>query len=150
MAKNIIKFFLLTVITLSVFTGCNKDSDSEPDDVITKSQLIGNWEATEVQVGGVWKDVSSDPSLAMSMTFYDRYNGKSDIFYGFGQSWECWGSYAISGENVSVIYDGAVYMTIKVKNFNGSDKAQVAVTRGNITTNAVIVKTGNTPITPDV
>lgn len=136
------------IATVMLLSSCNKDSDGAPDNVIDKDNLIGTWEAVDVQVNGSWINVSTDPSLSMALTFYEIYNNKTDVVYTYGPNWDCWGTYAISGNEIHVLYDGAVYLTCKVQSIE-NDRAQVSISRGNSTINAVIIKTGKTPITPD-
>lgn len=137
---------LITILFLSIMAtalpSCNKDNDDDPDDVITKSQLTGTWEATQVLVGGNWVSTSTDNSLAFSATFYEdgRYHGSGSIAEG-------WGNYVIKGDQVNVLYDGTVLLTYKIQSFNGNN-AQVAITKGAIVTTASITKTSGSTITP--
>lgn len=142
MIKKIIPFLLLSMMAMTL-ASCNKDSKDEPDDVITKEQLTGTWEAKQVLVGGQWVSTSSDSSLAFTATFYSdgRYHGSGSVAEG-------WGTYVIKGDQVNVLYEGAVSLTYKIQSLNGNN-VQVAITKGAIVTTAVISKTSHEPIVPD-
>lgn len=142
MIKKFIPFLLLSIMAMTL-ASCNKDSKDEPDDIITKEHLTGTWEAKQVLVGGQWVSTSSDSSLAFTATFYSdgRYHGSGSVAEG-------WGTYVIKGDQVNVLYDGAVLLTYKIQSLNGNN-AQVAITKGAIVTTAVISKTNNEPIVPD-
>lgn len=141
MIKKLFPFLILTIMT-AVLPSCNKDSKDEPDDIISKEQLTGTWESKQVLVGGEWVDASSDSSLGFTATFYadGRYHGTGSVAEG-------WGTYAIKGDQVNVLYEGAVSLTYKIQSINGNN-AQVAITRGAIVTTAVITKTGGSTIVP--
>ncbi len=125
----------LMLIALLPFTSCNKDSDN--DDVIpafSKSDLSGTWEASAVQVDGAWKSVTADASLKMTLTFYE-----SGIYSGEGYLADGYGSYTISGNTVSVLYNGAVLVSYTFKQFTTTG-AEVTIARDGTTVKARISK----------
>lgn len=140
--KRFIPFLLISIMAMTL-ASCNKDSKDEPNDVISKEQLTGTWEAKQVLVGGQWVSTSSDSSLAFTATFYSdgRYHGSGSVAEG-------WGTYVIKSDQVNVLYDGAVLLSYKIQSLNGNN-AQVAISKGAIVTTAVISKTSNEPIVPD-
>lgn len=134
---------MLTIIAAVALPSCNKDSNDEPDDIISKEQLTGTWEAKQVLVAGQWIDTSSDSSLAFTATFYA--DGR---YHGTGSATEGWGTYVIKGDQVNILYEGAVSLTYKIQSFNGNN-AQVTITKGASVTTAVITKTSGSTIVPD-
>lgn len=140
--EKLLKYLILTIMAVVALPSCNKDSDDEPNDVISKEQLAGTWEAKQVLVNGQWIDTSSDRSLAFTATFYadGRYHGSGSVAEG-------WGNYVIKGDQVNVLYEGAVSLTYKVQSFNGNN-AQVTITRGASVTTVVITKTSGSTIVP--
>lgn len=140
--KKLFQYLILTVIAAVVLPSCNKDSNDEPDNVISKEQLAGTWEAKQVLVDGQWIDTSSDSSLAFTATFYA--DGR---YHGLGSVAEGWGTYVINGDQVNILYEGAVSLTYKIQSFNDNN-AQVTITKGASVTTVIITKTSGSTIVP--
>lgn len=104
--KKLLCFMLLCATTLVSFTSCSK----EDDESISKSKIIGTWEAKQVKVDGDWITIPSNSRYSMSMRFYEdgRYYGKSDIF-GSG-----YGTYKISGHTIKTYIDGEYMYTYRI------------------------------------
>lgn len=142
MMKKTFFYIILSIVSIAL-PSCNKDDDGGPDIIISKDQIVGTWETTQLLVNDSWVAAASNPSLSFTATFYDdgRYHGIGSIADG-------WGSYAIGGDEIKVLYEGAVLMTYKVESIDET-KAQVRLSRGSTTTTAVITKTGGSTITPN-
>lgn len=142
MTKKLFQYLIVTIMAAVALPSCNKDSKDEPNDVISKEQLAGTWESRQVLAGGQWVDTSTDSSLAFTATFYadGRYHGSGSVAEG-------WGTYVIKGDQVNVLYEGAVLLTYKIQSLNGNN-AQVSITKGATVTTAVITKTSGSTIVP--
>lgn len=142
MTKKLFQYLIVTIMAAVALPSCNKDSKDEPNDVISKEQLAGTWESRQVLAGGQWIDTSTDSSLAFTATFYadGRYHGSGSVAEG-------WGTYVIKGDQVNVLYEGAVLLTYKIQSLNGNN-AQVSITKGATVTTAVITKTNGSTIVP--
>lgn len=140
--KKTFFYIILSIMAISM-PSCNKDNDGGPDKIISKEQVVGTWETAQLLVNGSWVAAASNPSLSFTATFYDdgRYHGTGSIADG-------WGSYVIGGDEIKILYEGAVLMTYKVESID-DNKAQVRLSRGSETTTAVITKTGGSIITPN-
>lgn len=46
-----LNYFLLSLLTLFVLS-CNRDNDNIPQSAVTKEQIIGTWEPTEIKIKG--------------------------------------------------------------------------------------------------
>lgn len=140
--KRLFQYLFLTIMAAVALPSCNKDSNDEPDDVISKEQLAGTWEAKQVLVDGQWIDTSSDSSLAFTATFYTdgRYHGSGSVAEG-------WGTYVIKGNQVNVLYEGVVSLTYNIQSFNGNN-AQGTIAKGASVTTVVIAKTSGSTIVP--
>lgn len=136
-------FYIIISIMAILMPSCNKDENGGPDQIISKEQVVGTWETTQLLVNGSWVAAASNPSLSFTATFYEdgRYHGAGSIAEG-------WGTYVIGGDEIKILYEGAVMMTYKIESIDGS-KAQVRLSRGSMMTTAVITKTGGSIITPN-
>lgn len=108
--KNVIFTMLLCAVTF--FTSCSKDED----DLISKNNIVGTWEARQIKVDGDWIAIPSNSKYSMSVTFYEdgRYYGESD-FFGTG-----YGTYNISGNSIKTYVDGEYMYTYQVNNITDS------------------------------
>lgn len=67
---------MLLLATFMVFLPACSDDKDEPEDI--KSQIIGTWDAASVKFSDTdWVDISSFPSMALSITF-----NKDGSYYG--------------------------------------------------------------------
>lgn len=125
MEKKII-FFLL--IFLSVTLGLTSCSSDEPNGSITKSDVVGSWEAYEVKVDGSWINISNYPSLAVSITFNSdgTYYGKGALGTGSG-TWE------LSNNTIKTYVSGSLYITYNIKSLsNGMGEVTAVDKSGSI------------------
>lgn len=113
---------MLLLATMLTFTACS--SDNEPENGISKSQLIGLWDATAVQFNndGKWIDITSRPDLALSITFYE--NG---AYYGAGALGDGEGTYTLNGNTIKTYVDGELYGSYVVNSLIG-DEAELTLT----------------------
>lgn len=114
---------MLLLATLMVsFTACSDDED-EPDDI--NSQIIGTWDATSVKLSDTdWVDITSRPSLALSITF-----NSDGSYYGRGALGNGSGTYTVSGKTIKTYIDGELYGTYYVKSLSGKN-AELSLTMG--------------------
>ena len=114
---------MLLLATLMVsFTACSDDED-EPDDI--NSQIIGTWDATSVKLSDTdWVDITSRPSLALSITF-----NSDGSYYGRGALGNGSGTYTVSGKTIKTYIDGKLYGTYYVKSLSGKN-AELSLTMG--------------------
>ena len=115
---------MLLLATMLTFTACS--SDDEPQNGISKDQLIGLWDATAVQFNndGKWIDITSRPDLALSISFYE-----DGSYYGEGALGDGEGTYTLSGNTIKTYIDGELYGTYVVKSLVG-DYAELTLTMG--------------------
>lgn len=113
---------MLLIATMLTFTACS--NDDEPENSITKDQLIGLWDATAVQFNkdGKWIDITSRPDLALSITFYE-----DGSYYGEGALGNGMGTYTFSGNTIKTYIDGELYGAYVVKSLVG-DNAELSLT----------------------
>lgn len=118
---------MLLLATMLTFTACS--SDDEPENSISKDQLIGLWDATAVQFNkdGKWIDITSRPDLALSITFYE-----DGSYYGEGALGNGDGTYTLSGKTIKTYVDGELYGTYTVNSLV-NDKAELTLTMGSET-----------------
>lgn len=135
-----LRLIFAAIASVLTFSSCNSDND-EPDD-IAKPLLVGSWDATQLLIDGNWRNIAVDDDTNFSVTFYDdnRYHGNGYIAEG-------WGTYFISGNEIKVLYDNTVLLTLKVQSLNG-DKMQATLTKGGTVVTASLSKGGNAIITP--
>lgn len=114
---------MLLLATLMVsFTACSDDED-EPDDI--NSQIIGTWDAMSVKLSDTdWVDITSRPSLALSITF-----NSDGSYYGRGALGNGSGTYTVSGKTIKTYIDGELYGTYYVKSLSGKN-AELSLTMG--------------------
>lgn len=117
---------MLLLATILTFTACGGDDD-EPGVNISKSQIVGIWDATSVQFNndGKWLDITNRPDLALSIYFYE--DGK---YYGAGALGTGSGTYTLSGNTIKTYVNGSLYATYFVKSLTG-DIAELQMTMGN-------------------
>lgn len=114
---------MLLLATLMVFLPACSDDKDEPDDIT--SQIIGTWDATSVKFSDTdWIDISSRPSLALSITF-----NTDGSYYGRGALGNGGGTYTVSGNTITTYIDGELYGTYYVKSLNGNN-AELSLTIG--------------------
>ncbi|MBJ2160481.1 MAG: hypothetical protein JFR39_00060 [Muribaculaceae bacterium] len=113
---------MLLLATMLTFTACS--SDDEPENSVTKDQLIGLWDATAVQFNndGKWVDITNRPDLALSISFYE-----DGSYYGEGALGDGEGTYTLSGNTIKTYIDGELYGTYVVKSLVG-DNAELTLT----------------------
>lgn len=113
---------MLLLATMLTFTACS--SDDEPENSISKDQLIGLWDATAVQFNkdGKWIDITSRPDLALSISFYE-----DGSYYGAGALGDGEGTYTLSGNTIKTYVDGELYGTYTVNSLV-NDKAELTLT----------------------
>jgi len=120
--KKVFSLMLLLATLLVSFTACSDDKD-EPDDI--KSQIIGTWDATSVKLSDTdWVDITSRPSLALSITF-----NSDGSYYGRGALGNGSGTYTVSGKTIKTYIDGELYGTYYVKSLSGKN-AELSLTMG--------------------
>lgn len=100
--------FTMLLCAVTFFTSCSNDND----DLISKNDIVGTWEAKQIKVDGNWITIPSNSRYSMSMTFYEdgRYYGESD-FFGTGN-----GTYKISGNSIKTYADGEYMYTYRINN----------------------------------
>ncbi len=134
--KKLFQLFMLSIMVLAPLSSCNDDSD-KPDFIIDPALIIGTWESTTVEINDVMTNVDKNSTNYFTMTFYS--DGR---FYGTGylmDGWN-WGSYVINGDDVMVLYDGAIKLTLDFDIF--TDKAaSLSIESGNLDIDAHIAKT---------
>ena len=113
---------MLLLATMLTFTACS--SNDEPENSISKDQLIGLWDATAVQFNndGNWVDITNRPDLALSISFYE-----DGTYYGEGALGDGEGTYTLSGNTIKTYIDGELYGTYVVKSLVG-DQAEPTLT----------------------
>ncbi|MDO5396003.1 MAG: hypothetical protein Q4F07_08590 [Bacteroidales bacterium] len=113
---------MLLLATMLTFTACS--GDDEPENGISKSDLIGLWDATAVQFNndGKWIDITNRPDLALSISFYE-----DGSYYGEGALGDGEGTYTLSGNTIKTYIDGELYGTYVVKSLIG-DQAELTLT----------------------
>lgn len=114
---------MLLLATMLTFTACSSDDD-EPENGISKADLIGLWDATAVQFNndGKWIDITNRPDLALSISFYE-----DGSYYGKGALGDGEGTYTLSGNTIKTYIDGELYGTYVVKSLVG-DRAELTLT----------------------
>lgn len=91
---------MLLLATFMVFLPACSDDKDEPEDI--KLQIIGTWDATSVKFSDTdWVDISSYPSMALSITF-----NKDGSYYGRGALGNGGGTYTVSGKTIKTYIDG--------------------------------------------
>lgn len=112
---------MLLLATMLTFTACS--SDDEPENGISKDQLIGLWDATAVQFNndGKWIDITNRPDLALSISFYE-----DGSYYGEGALGNGDGTYTLIGNTIKTYVDGELYGTYVVKSLVG-DNAELTL-----------------------
>lgn len=120
--KKVFSLMLLLATIMVSFTACSDDKD-EPDDI--KSQIIGTWDATSVKFSDTdWVDITSRPSLALSITF-----NSDGSYYGHGALGNGSGTYTVTGKIIKTYVDGELYGTYYVKSLSGKN-AELSLTMG--------------------
>ena len=120
--KKVFSLMLLLATLMVSFTACSDDED-EPDDI--NSQIIGTWDATSVKLSDTdWVDITSRPSLALSITF-----NSDGSYYGRGALGNGSGTYTVSGKTIKTYIDGELYGTYYVKSLSGKN-AELSLTMG--------------------
>lgn len=120
--KKVFSLMLLLATLLVSFTACSDDKD-EPEDI--KSQIIGTWDATSVKFSDTdWVDITSRPSLALSITF-----NSDGSYYGRGALGNGSGTYTVTGKTIKTYVDGELYGTYYVKSLSGKN-AELSLTMG--------------------
>lgn len=120
--KKVFSLMLLLATIMVSFTACSDDKD-EPDDI--KSQIIGTWDATSVKFSDTdWVDITSRPSLALSITF-----NSDGSYYGHGALGNGSGTYTVTGKTIKTYVDGELYGTYYVKSLSGKN-AELSLTMG--------------------
>lgn len=122
--KKLFSLMLLLATFAFILPSCKDDKD-EPDTDI-KKEMIGTWDATAVKFSDSdWVDITSRPSLALSITF------KSDnTFSGRGALGNGSGTYTVSGKTIKTYVDGELYATYYVKEVRGN-YSELTITMGN-------------------
>lgn len=112
---------MLLLATFFAFTACSSDDE---ENTITKEQLIGIWDATEVQFNndGKWIDITNHPDLALSIYLYE-----DNTYYGRGALGDGDGTYILSGNIIKTYVDGKLYGEYILKSLNGN-KAELTLT----------------------
>jgi len=115
---------MLLLATMLTFTACG--SDDEPENGISKDQLIGLWDATAVQFNndGRWIDITNRPDMALSISFYE-----DGSYYGEGALGNGDGTYTLSGNTIKTYVDGELYGTYTVNSLVG-EMAELTLTIG--------------------
>lgn len=115
---------MLLLATMLTFTACS--SDDEPENGISKADLIGLWDATAVQPDGAgkWVDITNRPDLALSISFYE-----DGSYYGEGALGDGEGTYTLNGNTIKTYIDGELYGTYIVNSLVG-DNAELTLTMG--------------------
>lgn len=114
---------LLLATIVAILPSCSEDKD-EPDNI--KSQIIGTWDATAVKFEGDknWTDITSLPSMSLSITF-----NKDGSYYGRGALGNGSGTYKVSGKTITTYIDGEVYGTYYVRSLTGNS-AELTLSMG--------------------
>ncbi len=120
--KKLLNILLLCAAFGFVFTSCSKDDDSET----IKEQIIGTWDATEVQFDndGKWIDITNRPSAAISITFE-----RDGSYYSKGALGNGNGTYTVNGKTIKTYIDGDLIGTYVIKYISDSN-AELSLTMG--------------------
>lgn len=112
---------MLLLATMLTFAACS--GDDEPENSISKDQLVGLWNATAVQFNndGNWIDITNRPDLALSISFYE-----DGYYYGEGALGDGEGTYTLSGNTIKTYVDGELYGTYTVNSLVG-EKAELTL-----------------------
>lgn len=123
--KKLLNILLLCAAFGFVFTSCSKDDDSET----IKEQIIGTWDATEVQFDndGKWIDITNRPSAAISITFE-----RDGSYYSKGALGNGNGTYTVNGKTIKTYIDGDLIGTYVIKYISDTN-AELSLTMGSET-----------------
>lgn len=112
-AKNyFLNAIAITVMLVMVcFTSCSDDGD---DNNISEDIIVGTWNLTDVEVNGIWHNVTSGvySSYGAMIRFYS--NG---LYYGSGALGNGYGTWAASGKTITTYVDGNVYIKYMVSSY---------------------------------
>lgn len=107
---NFVRVFTIMVMLLTV----SLISCSDDDDVISDENIVGTWDLTDVEVNGIWHNVTSGvySSYGAMIRFYS--NG---LYYGSGALGNGHGTWTKSGKTITTYVDGNVYIQYKVSSY---------------------------------
>lgn len=122
--RKIFSLMLLFATLFIALPSCSDDKDEPEADI--KKEMIGTWDATAVKFSDSdWVDITSRPSLALSITF------KADnTFTGRGALGNGSGTYTVSGKTIKTYVDGELYATYYVKEVSGN-YSELTIAMGN-------------------
>lgn len=123
--KKLLNIALL-IATVLLFSACGSDEKDEPSINISQSQIVGLWDAIEVQFDNddKWIDITNRPDMALSIYFYE--NGD---YYGVGALGTGKGTYTFNRNTIKTYVDGDLYATYIAKSLVG-DIAELLMTMG--------------------
>lgn len=103
---------LMLLPIMAMLTGCEDKNEPEDKISISLEQLVGIWDATDVQFNndGKWINITNKSNLAMEIWFYD-----DNMFYGHGALGTGRGAYTLEGNTIKTYVGGQLYATYVVK-----------------------------------
>lgn len=112
--KKIIKAFLLMALMLPVVS-CEKEE--EPDFNYPKEAVYGTWDATDVNFGDGWIDVTQSwIDFELSLTLYE-----DGTFCGRGEFGNGCGTYTMYGNTIQTYINDKEYLKYEVVNLTAGE-----------------------------
>lgn len=112
----------MIAVVVALSFSCSSDND-EPSITISKDEIVGLWDATEIQFNndGKWISIANRPDMALSIYFYE-----DGSYYGSGALGDGEGTYTLSGNTIKTFVDGSLYASYVVDNLAG-DSAELTM-----------------------
>ena len=108
---------MLLFATFFMFAACSSDDDDDTSSSGIKENIVGTWDATSVKFeDSDWIDITSMPSVAMSVTF-----NSDGTYYGRGALGNGGGTYTVSDNSIMTYVDGELYGVYVVKSMTATN-----------------------------